>query len=52
MLVDNIIEKAVEKADDKSKVEIKEEKDTSEIEKINLDDEDEPSTWGGWCSIS
>lgn len=51
-VVDNIIEKAVEKADDKSEVEIKEEKDTSEIEKINLDDEDEPSTWGGWCSIS
>ena len=57
-LVDDIIEKAVAKSETKKSIELKAKEDKlgsinskEEIEKINLD-EDEDSSWGGWCSIS
>ena len=56
-IVDDIIETVVSKTSnkniqDKPKEDlITLEDDSAEVEKINLD-EDEPSTWGGWCSIS
>ena len=54
-LVDDIIEKAVSKSNSEpDKLSLKEEKEEPKndtIEKIELDEE-EPSSWGGWCSIS
>ena len=49
------IEKAVSKSNSEpDKLSLKEEKEEPKndiIEKIELDEE-EPSSWGGWCSIS
>ena len=55
MKVDDIIENAVSKSNSQpDKLSLKEEKEEPKndtIEKIELDEE-EPSSWGGWCSIS
>ena len=53
-IVDDIIETVVSKTNNKDEPKkdlINLEDNSPEVEKINLD-EDEPSTWGGWCSIS
>lgn len=53
-IVDDIIETVVSKTNSKDEPKqdlIIQEDNSPEVEKINLDEE-EPSSWGGWCSIS